>query len=62
MGLTFKYEKTPDGKTEIKCIGLRLGEKSYEELVIGDNALGTSQARIIRAEEVTHGVNFKYIK
>lgn len=51
MGFTVKDEKTPDGDIEIEFSGLRPGEKLYEELLIGDNAIGTSHPRIMRAEE-----------
>ena len=51
MGFTVKDEKTPDGDIEIEFSGLRPGEKLYEELLIGDNAVGTSHPRIMRAEE-----------
>ena len=50
-GLTFKDEYSPDGDIEIKIIGLRPGEKLYEELLIGDNVTGTQHPRIMRAEE-----------
>ena len=36
-GFTVKDEKNPDGDIEIKIIGLRPGEKLYEELLIGDD-------------------------
>lgn len=36
---------------QIKYTGLRPGEKLYEELLIGDNALGTDHPKIMRAEE-----------
>lgn len=51
MGFTLRDETTPDGDIEIEYIGLRPGEKLYEELLIGDNAIGTSHPRIMRAEE-----------
>ncbi|MBE9489455.1 MAG: polysaccharide biosynthesis protein, partial [Bacteroidetes bacterium] len=51
MGFTLKDENTPDGDIGIEYIGLRPGEKLYEELLIGDNATGTSHPRIMRAEE-----------
>ena len=51
MGFTVKDENTPDGDIEIEYSGLRPGEKLYEELLIGDNATGTSHPRIMRAEE-----------
>lgn len=51
MGFTVKDEKMPDGDIEINYSGLRPGEKLYEELLIGENATGTSHPRIMRAEE-----------
>ena len=51
MGFTVKDKNTPEGDIEIEYIGLRPGEKLYEELLIGDNAVGTSHPRIMRAEE-----------
>lgn len=51
MGFTVKDEDTLDGDIEIEYSGLRPGEKLYEELLIGNNATGTSHPRIMRAEE-----------
>lgn len=51
MGFTLKDEQKPDGDIEIDYIGLRPGEKLYEELLIGENAIGTPHPRIMRAEE-----------
>jgi len=41
----------PDGDIEIAFTGLRPGEKLYEELLIGDNVLGTEHPKIMRALE-----------
>ncbi len=57
MGFTVKDEKTPDGDIEIEYSGLRPGEKLYEELLIGDNATGTSHSRIMRAEEEAYSLD-----
>ncbi|BEI21838.1 polysaccharide biosynthesis protein [Vibrio fluvialis] len=40
-----------EGDIEIKIIGLRPGEKLYEELLIGDNVHGTSHPKIMTACE-----------
>jgi FlaA1/EpsC-like NDP-sugar epimerase len=50
-GLDVKDETNPDGDIEIKCTGLRPGEKLYEELLIGDNVLDTFHERILMANE-----------
>jgi len=50
-GLTLKSEDHPDGDIEITLIGLRPGEKLYEELLIGDNLKPTSHSRIMKAHE-----------
>ena len=54
MGFTVKDENTPDGDIEIEYSGLRPGEKLYEELLIGENPIGTSHPRIMRAEEESY--------
>ncbi|MEI5639547.1 MULTISPECIES: polysaccharide biosynthesis protein [unclassified Pseudoalteromonas] len=51
-GLEVKSESNPHGDIEIKCTGLRPGEKLYEELLIGDNVEQTSHERIMTASEV----------
>jgi FlaA1/EpsC-like NDP-sugar epimerase len=50
-GFEVKDETHPDGDIEIRFTGLRPGEKLYEELLIGENALPTGHSRIMRAEE-----------
>ena len=50
-GLGLKDEANPNGDIEIQVTGLRPGEKLYEELLIGDNPLPTSHARIMKAHE-----------
>ena len=47
-------ERTPareDGDIEIKYVGLRPGEKLFEELLIGDDVVGSDHARIMCARE-----------
>ncbi len=51
-GYEVKSETNPHGDIEIKCTGLRPGEKLYEELLIGDNVGETSHERIMTANEV----------
>ncbi|WP_444909163.1 polysaccharide biosynthesis protein [Microbulbifer sp. TRSA005] len=51
MGHSVKDDKNPDGDIEIQVTGLRPGEKLYEELLLGDNVLGTDHSMIMRAEE-----------
>ncbi|MET3118567.1 FlaA1/EpsC-like NDP-sugar epimerase [Undibacterium sp. GrIS 1.8] len=50
-GLEIKSDATPEGTIEIHHVGLRPGEKLYEELLIGDNVEGTSHPLIMRAQE-----------
>lgn len=51
MGLDVEDETTPDGDIAIKYIGLRPGEKLYEELLIDENAVETEHPRIRRNNE-----------
>ena len=50
-GLEVKDESCPDGDIEIKYIGLRSGEKLYEELLIGYNVSKTDNPLIMCAQE-----------
>jgi len=50
-GLSVRDSARPDGDIEIAVIGLRPGEKLYEELLIGDNPESTAHPRILRARE-----------
>jgi FlaA1/EpsC-like NDP-sugar epimerase len=50
-GLELLDEARPDGDIAIEVVGLRPGEKLYEELLIGDNVEGTSHPLIMRAYE-----------
>ena len=50
-GLEIKNELTPDGTIESHYVGLRPGEKLFEELLIGENVEGTEHALIMRAQE-----------
>lgn len=50
-GLTVRDEEHPEGDIEIREVGLRKGEKLYEELLIGDSPQATNHPRIMRAME-----------
>ena len=50
-GLTLRDDENPDGDIEVSVVGLRPGEKLFEELLIGDNPIPTSHARIMKARE-----------
>lgn len=50
-GLEIRDEAHPDGDIAIDIVGLRPGEKLYEELLIGENVEGTSHPLIMRAYE-----------
>lgn len=51
-GMTIRDEDNPDGDIEIHEVGLRRGEKLYEELLIGDNPEPTIHERIMKANEI----------
>ena len=48
MGREVIDENHPGGDIAIEYMGLRPGEKLYEELLIGDNSTGTAHPRILR--------------
>ncbi|MGB7287980.1 MAG: nucleoside-diphosphate sugar epimerase/dehydratase [Salaquimonas sp.] len=50
-GLTVRSEEEPNGDIEIKYIGLRPGEKLFEELLTDENAQGTIHPKIMKANE-----------
>ncbi|PKF63055.1 nucleoside-diphosphate sugar epimerase [Psychromonas sp. psych-6C06] len=50
-GLEVKSAENPYGDIEIKYTGLRPGEKLFEELLIGDNVMGSEHERIMCANE-----------
>jgi FlaA1/EpsC-like NDP-sugar epimerase len=50
-GLTVRDAMSPDGDIELSVIGLRPGEKLYEELLIGDNSEPTRHPSIMKANE-----------
>ena len=50
-GFTVKDNKNPMGDIEIKVIGLRPGEKLYEELLIGNNPQKTNHPKIQKVND-----------
>jgi len=50
-GLKVLDDNNFEGDIEIKCTGLRPGEKLYEELLVGENVTNTDNKLIMRAEE-----------
>lgn len=50
-GLTVRDASDPDGDIELRVVGLRPGEKLYEELLIGGDVRSTLHPRIMQARE-----------
>jgi FlaA1/EpsC-like NDP-sugar epimerase len=50
-GLTVRTAENPEGDIAIEEIGLRPGEKLFEELLIGENPMPTKHKRIMQAME-----------
>jgi FlaA1/EpsC-like NDP-sugar epimerase len=50
-GLTIRDYDNPDGDIEISEIGLRPGEKLYEELLLGDQPQATSHSKIKKVND-----------
>jgi FlaA1/EpsC-like NDP-sugar epimerase len=50
-GFSVRNEQNPDGDIAVEVIGLRPGEKLYEELLIGDNPTPTEHPKIMKAQE-----------
>jgi len=59
-GKEVKSAATPHGTIEIEYVGLRPGEKLYEELLIGGDVSGTSHPLIMRAEE--HEIDWRFLE
>lgn len=51
MGLEVRDKDNPTGDIAIEYVGLRVGEKLREELLIGDNTTGTEHPRIQTSRE-----------
>src|SRR5690606_39090622 len=51
MGLEVRDKDNPNGDIAIEYVGLRVGEKLKEELLIGDNTTGTEHPRIQTSRE-----------
>lgn len=56
-GLSVRSREQPDGDIALDFVGLRPGEKLYEELLIGDNAAPTEHPMIMRANETRRDWN-----
>lgn len=54
-GCTVRDENNPDGDIAIEEVGLRPGEKMYEELLLGNNPQPTDHSRIMHAQEARLG-------
>ncbi len=50
-GLEVRDEEHPEGDVDIEYVGLRPGEKLFEELLIGEDATGTNHPRIFKTSE-----------
>ena len=50
-GHTVRTSGNPEGDIEVRIVGLRPGEKLYEELLIGDDPSPTAHPRIMKARE-----------
>lgn len=50
-GLKVREDGSPDGDISIEHVGLRPGEKLYEELLIGNNPSPSAHPKILRANE-----------
>jgi FlaA1/EpsC-like NDP-sugar epimerase len=50
-GMAVRDDENPKGDVEIVYVGLRPGEKLYEELFVGDGSVSTEHSRIHKARE-----------
>jgi FlaA1/EpsC-like NDP-sugar epimerase len=61
-GLQLQNDENPDGDIKIDVVGLRPGEKLYEELLIGDNPKATNHPKIMMARDDFHAPAILKIK
>lgn len=61
-GLSLKTKENPRGDIAIKIIGLRPGEKLFEELLIGENVQKTEHPLIMKASEYALDSEFLFNK
>ena len=59
-GNTVKDKNNKEGDVSIKIIGLKKGEKIFEEITLGDNLLPTSHSEIMLCDEKINVKNLKY--
>jgi FlaA1/EpsC-like NDP-sugar epimerase len=50
-GLSVRTSAQSGGDVEIRITGLKPGEKLHEELLVGDDVIGTEHSKIMRAQE-----------
>jgi FlaA1/EpsC-like NDP-sugar epimerase len=50
-GLSLRNAANPNGDIEIEVVGLRPGEKLYEELLIGGSPEATAHAQVMKAHD-----------
>ena len=59
-GNTVKDKNNKEGDVSIKIIGLKKGEKIFEEITLGDNLLPTIHSEIMLCDEKINIKNLKY--
>ena len=59
-GNTIKDKNNKEGDVSIKIIGLKKGEKIFEEITLGDNLLPTIHSEIMLCDEKINIKNLKY--